>query len=566
MKIKWKISVSVIAMILVLTTVILGANYIAVKNLLSEKNATELNHYATMGEQILNEHYIGDWELKNGKLYKGEVILNDNNEVVDQFTEGTEILATIFMKDTRIATTVSDENGNRMTGTQASEEVIQTVLVDGEVFSGETEILGKEAVTYYTPIRDSQGSVIGMWFVGIYTDVENKSLNDSLKNILVIALIFTMLGVVDSYIIGNGISKGIVKMKERIAEMEEGIFSNLLDKKVLGRKDEIGDIARSSYNMQEKISEIVKEIQNESEKVKVSAEESVKNVEDTHLQIEDISATTQELSAGMEETSASTEELNASAVEVEAEIERMKKRTVQGDTLATEIKNRAIVLEKDADNSSKVAVEIYEKTNKQLRESIKETKAIEEIKELSQTILQITAQTNLLALNAAIEAARAGEAGKGFAVVADEIRVLAENSKNAVTRINDITETVSDAVEHVVHDSEELLTFVDDQVLKDYESLVNIGKQYNIDADQIHRVIIEIDGGAERLVTTIQEIRIAVDDIAKATGEGAEGTMNIATKIADIASMTTNLLDEARANGKSAEQLDELAEFFQVQI
>ncbi len=101
-----------------------------------------------------------------------------------------------------------------------------------------------------------------------------------------------------------------------------------------------------------------------------------------------------------------------------------------------------------------------------MRESIEKTNAIEEIKELSQTIMAITSQTNLLALNAAIEAARAGEAGKGFAVVADEIRKLAEDSKQAVSRINDITENVSDAVISMVQDSEELLGFVDTQVLK----------------------------------------------------------------------------------------------------
>lgn len=564
MKIKWKISLLSVLVMIVMTVALSIVAGVSFDSLVNESTETALVNYSNITQVAIDQAYPGPWAIVDGNLTKGGVVLNDNFDEIDRITKDSNLLITIFQSDTRISTNVMNEKKERQVGTQASEKVISTVISGGERYLGEADILGQKAMTCYTPIKDQNDKIIGMWFVGVYLTDMKQLTNRSLISMVFFAVAFLIIGAIVMFIVGIRISKGIGIIEDKMKMMAHGDFTFKFDQKTLRQRDEIGEMANSALSMKETIAKTVDGIISESGKVRDYSSSTAEEMRELATSFEEITSTTEELSAGMEQTSASTQELAASTNQVEMEIATMRERTTYGENESADIKSRAAELKVQTESSRREAVEIYDGTNTTLRKSIKNAETINEIRELAESILAITSQTNLLALNAAIEAARAGEAGKGFAVVADEIRTLAENSKQAVSRINDIADNVSTAVEDVVKNSTALLDFVDQKVLPDYEKFVDIAVQYDKDADMVKNVVGGINESSEQLYTTIQQMRRAIDEIATASGEAAGGSSEIANKVTDMAMTTSDAAGHSADTQNTAVLLADLIAYFKV--
>lgn len=266
----------------------------------------------------------------------------------------------------------------------------------------------------------------------------------------------------------------------------------------------------------------------------------------------------------MEETAASTQEMNATSAEIESAIESIASKAQEGAISAVEIKKRADELKKSAELSESNAHAVYSNTYNRLKSAIDESKAVERINALSKSILAITSQTNLLALNAAIEAARAGDAGKGFAVVADEIRKLAESSKNTVNEIQSITNIVVTSVEKLSDSSEEVIDFIEKQVIKDYEKMVKTGEQYSKDAEFVNDLVTDFSATSAEVLASVQNMVKAINEITAATNEGAGGTAIITQKMASVEEKAGEVLKAAEVSQNSSRKLINLVARFKI--
>ncbi|MDS1002969.1 methyl-accepting chemotaxis protein [Clostridium sporogenes] len=499
MKLRKKLILSFSIILFLFSVIMFSTVYATVNNMANKSFLKNIKDNVNLGYSYLDSKYPGNWNIKDDKLYKGEELINNNFYIVDNIKEQTGSLATIFMKDIRIATNVISSDGKRAIGTKASKEVLEKVLDKGEEFQGTANVAGKEVLTYYKPIKDSNSKIIGMWFMGVEKETIKKEVWRILSYILFIILIILVIGIILFNFIGNNIVKNIYSFNKYLENMSEGDFNKKLNIKYLKLKDELGDMFNNLENMQISIRGILKEVM-------VNSKDSIKSNEDAFVlidklssNVEQVTSTTEEISASMEETAASAEEINATANEIEKSVNLIANKIGETFIKSEEISNKANKLKTDAENSRKEAFDLYKNNEKELSEAIERSKSVEKINILSDAILKITEQTNLLALNAAIEAARAGEAGKGFSVVAEEIRKLAEQSNNTASEIQEITKIVVNAVENLANNSNKILKFIDGKVVKDYENLVTIGEMYSSDAEYYKEV-------SEDISTTTREL------------------------------------------------------------
>ncbi|MGN0350860.1 MAG: methyl-accepting chemotaxis protein [Roseburia sp.] len=434
---------------------------------------------------------------------------------------------------------------------------------------GSTEIYPKRA---YSKSFEPYQWVIG---TGNYVDeleeivAENNEVQNAMfqraKMIVIIAMLVSIIILAFlALTIVRDISNSLSISMKLMNHMAEGDYTHSFPEKYKNRKDDFGELARCITGMRDATVILISKVKEESEVINQVVGVVNERVIDLNGGIEGVSATTEELSAGMEETAATTTVVNDSSEEMHAAVQNIAQRSQNGAEKAAEINNRA-------EETKQKVIEAQEKTSilrkeiqQELESSLEHVKVVEQIYELADAIMEITSQTNLLALNASIEAARAGEAGRGFAVVAGEIGSLAEQSRETVMKIQNVTQGVTEAVGNLADNAKKLLDFVVTDVAEDYKEFLEIGEKYSQDAIYIEDLVSDFSATAQQLFANMEGIRTSMQDISKAADEGALGTTDIAQRSSEIAQESEKVLEQVTKTRKSAELLKNEIEKFNI--
>lgn len=419
--------------------------------------------------------------------------------------------------------------------------------------SGITNIVtptGEQQVVMYKPIPDTPN-----WYLCISVpkaDLLSKA-NQLIKRIIIIiAIVFLLVLLIVAYI-SRVISKPLVAIAEHLDVVAHADFTREVPDEYLKKDDEIGAISRAVKSMQDSIKNLVVNIIEESRKLNDLAGESIDDVNTLTDHMRKSGITIEEMSAGMQETASATEEMDASSLEIKNSIGKIAESSQHGLETTNSISERAKKLEKSAVDSQEKASDMIKKMDSDLNSAIEESKSVQKIGELTESILDITEQTNLIALNASIEASRAGSAGKSFSVVADEISKLADDSRNAAVNIKKVSDSVVNCVNKLIDNSNEIKEFIGSIVIGDYKSLVKTAQDYFTNIQKVNKIVYEFSN-------TSKELDMSMTSMVKVIGQITEENTDAAKNTQDISGKVSAVLEKANDTMKLAKSTKDVSD------
>ncbi len=420
--------------------------------------------------------------------------------------------------------------------------------------------------TYQGELKDMcyQTLTNGMKYVLTAPESEMKSAASRITMLIVIGmLIAAAISVVIGVLMGLVITRPITQINDIVSMTAQFNFAkNPNSDRLCKRQDESGSMANSLREMRASLRSMVQDIKTTYSDL----DDTLEKLSDTTDRVKGMSGenteTMQGLAAAMQETAASMEVVNNTVSKIRERAQVIRDNSRDGEKASLESKQRADGLKNTTGEAQNKTTQMYRGVQEKSAAAMEQARAVEKINQLTQAILDISGQTNLLALNASIEAARAGEAGRGFAVVADEIGGLASQTSSTVSNINGITTEVNQAVGNMESCLQEILSFLEGTVLKDYSDFMGVAEKYTQDASDFEENMKAIGVEVESLLSAIVEIAESVNNITLIVAEAADNISSVAQKTQNVSQLVEGNAELMETNSENVVKLKNIVDMF----
>ena len=398
------------------------------------------------------------------------------------------------------------------------------------------------------------------WQLGLALPKGNISGN--ITRLILIALLILVLSIAAVILIMTGL------IRQQLAPMEK--MKSFISEKIIGSDrvkntdSEVEQIAYLLSELETRFIDAIRRTQQESQTIRDRMVNASGKIDGINASIGEINGAMQRTERGIESQTASIQSIESVCVNVTGAADGFTTDTRKMNEKTGEIIRRVKAMVPEILTNKKHAVEMTNRTRKELEEALKGVQVIEQIVDVASAIQGIASQTNLLALNASIEAARAGEAGRGFAVVADEINSLSTTTGNEIDKVNRLTGEVTTNINELSKVSERIIHFLTESVLADYDNLEKLANSYMEDANYYSELSHELGTGAEQVSVSVADISRAIEDISTSQKELGDAVHDISDSMQSITSASENVSHETKDVMHSISKLQDTTGSFNI--
>lgn len=553
------------SLVVILLCVIMGLNsYRRFKVAMVEMGVEEAQMAAVISTRVIDADQVAQMSAEQEGSAEYTAIRDTMLDIKEEC--GIHYLYTLYTDGEKVYYGIDADNTEHVndfgTPFEVSYEELEPVF-GGEIYVQDFIDYTEDGslISAYIPLVGSDGTVVGA--VGCDYDASKvvERLNQTWQQTVQISSVCLVIGLLILNLVVGKVIRGLHKVDDKIYELvhNEGDLTQTLD---VHTGDEMEVIAKNVNELLRYIRGIMLNISDNSKHLQESSDQVSKNLSDAQTEIGNVSATMEEMSAAMEESSASLIQINEEVGLVFESIEGFYEQAKSESAVADEIMKTAVQVYQRAGEEKQRAMRQAADIAASVQQKIEKSKEVEEIRELTKNIINITEETNLLALNASIEAARAGEAGRGFSVVADEIGKLAANSAASATEIQKVTEKVIQSVDDLAAESENMIAFMNETAMDGYEKMLATSEDYQGNVANMNAMMQSFAQKSKDLKLNIENIRESLGDMKTAVGECAIGVTNVTETSIRLTENVSDIGKEAELNLDIAVGLnDEVGKF-----